>query len=225
MKIASSDAADNGTTPGLGVQSVEIHGLSATGADQDEVLLTNGTTLDKLSAIEEDVKQSSRLAMRLQRLGQRLAPEKKEANLNEIVRSTLELVQSVLKKKNLKLEEKLDPTLDDGPPVYVDAGQIGQVIINLVLNAVDASHARSTITVATKREAERAIVRVTDYGAGIESAIMPELFRPFFTTKERGVGLGLYISKIIVDNHQGTIYVESRPRKGASFWVSLPLAD
>jgi signal transduction histidine kinase len=91
------------------------------------------------------------------------------------------------------------------------------------LNAADASKSRGRLIVETKPQKNNVEINITDFGRGIETKNFSKIFEPFFTTKSDGVGLGLYISKlIVVDNHQGKIDVKSKRGKGTTFSVLLP---
>jgi signal transduction histidine kinase len=102
--------------------------------------------------------------------------------------------------------------------------RIEQVLLNLVLNAAEAMPHGGRLEVRTSRTAEPAGVRisVTDSGRGVAADVLPHLFDPFCTTKPDGLGLGLYISRRIVEEHKGHIEVESRAGEGATFMVWLP---
>jgi two-component system sensor histidine kinase HydH len=100
-----------------------------------------------------------------------------------------------------------------------------QVLWNLLGNAADATAAGGRIAVDLRRAGERALLAVTDSGAGIAAEDLARIFDPFFTTKERGTGLGLAIVHRVVEAHGGRISVQSEPGKGSTFSVSLPLAD
>lgn len=186
----------------------------------------------KIKGVETEILRASELSQRLQRFGQRLAPNKEYTYLNEIVSKIFELLASSLNQRKLKIDLKFDPALDrpktgtskefGGNPVYLDKGQIEQVIINLILNAIDVSRFRGLIVVETKLHTDKVEIRIIDYGDGIKPDVISEIFNPFFTTKPDGVGLGLYISKIIIeDNHQGRIDVKSKG-KGTTFSIFLP---
>jgi signal transduction histidine kinase len=190
--------------------------------------------INKIKAIETEIWRSYELSKRLQRFGQRMTPQKLETYLNEVVTNTLELLESTIKKQKIKLDLKLDSALDKhdiavgkplkGNPIYIDKVQIEQVIINLILNAIEASNPRSRLLVETKFNESTAEIRITDYGKGITSEDLSEIFKPFFTTKQDGVGLGLYICKLIVEeSHQGKMYVTTKPEKGTTFSVQLPI--
>lgn len=184
----------------------------------------------RLATVEQGYLRIDDLARRLQRFTrQGLRPEKSEAFLNEVVRALLVLIADELRCKNLNVDEKLASSLDRpagkgrGHPILIDELQIQQVLINLILNAIAASHERGHLKIETYDRDSRVEVRVTDYGRGIAEEERRRLFEPFFTTKEAGVGLGLFISKIlVVENHQGTIELKSSPGKGTTFSVLLP---
>jgi PAS domain S-box-containing protein len=112
------------------------------------------------------------------------------------------------------------------PPVWGSAGQLRQVFLNLIVNALDVVGPEGCIRIESALEGEHAVVRVRDDGCGILPEHRERLFDPFFTTKPagEGTGLGLYISHQIVRGHGGEITVESTPGQGASFEVRLPLA-
>jgi PAS domain S-box-containing protein len=189
--------------------------------------------LDKIRTIESEILQSYNLSMRLHKFGQHVAHRKVEESVNEIVKNTLELLEITIKRQQIRLELKLDPILDKHKTpsnqetnrnlTFIDKDQIKQVIINLVLNAIDASMPRSRLIIETKSEENHVEINIKDFGKGIESKNLTKIFEPFFTTKPEGVGLGLYISKLIIeDNHQGKIEIKSKPGKGTTFSVMLP---
>ena len=113
------------------------------------------------------------------------------------------------------------------PRIYGSATRVGQVLLNLVLNALqalpDRPIERNEVKLALDERDGRAIVEVADNGIGIESANLAHIFDPFFTTKKKGTGLGLAISKQIIEEMGGQIQVESRPGHGTRFRISWPL--
>lgn len=113
------------------------------------------------------------------------------------------------------------------PPVLVDPGQLEQVVVNLVTNAIDAISGGGKIDVATRLEGAEVVITVTDTGCGIPAALLERIFMPFFTTKEvgRGTGLGLSVSYGIVKGMGGRIDVESEVGKGTRFLIRLPAAS
>jgi len=108
--------------------------------------------------------------------------------------------------------------------VSIDVDQIKQVLVNLITNAIDALPRGGTIEVQALADSDRALIFVKDTGVGIPADLIKRIFDPFFSTKDAGYGIGLALCQKIVENHRGTIDVESAPGKGTTFIVTLPLA-
>lgn len=109
------------------------------------------------------------------------------------------------------------------PHIWADGQQLQQVFRNLIVNAYQAMPEGGTLYITTAREGKYVEVSFRDTGVGIPPAYLERLFEPLFTTKERGTGLGLVISRGIVERHQGTIEVESLVGQGTTFTVRLPI--
>jgi signal transduction histidine kinase len=144
-----------------------------------------------------------------------------ECDLNAGITSTLNIIQGHAKRKQVRLVTDLAPL----PPVTCYPAKINQVIMNLVGNAIDASHDEGEVTIRSRADGANVILEVKDNGTGIPQAIREKIFDPFFTTKPQGegTGLGLSISYGIVHDHGGEIEVESEVGKGALFRVTLPI--
>jgi two-component system NtrC family sensor kinase len=150
-------------------------------------------------------------------------PNLNKEDLNQIVEKMLLLVASASHKKNLGIVKDFHQSL---PPVVLDKEQMKQVFLNILLNAIDATPENGTITVGTKlvkkNGYEDAVqIMVRDTGKGIPKEDLERIFTPFFTTKHQGNGLGLAISHQIVQEHHGSIEVESEESKGTTFCVIL----
>ncbi|OGS01760.1 MAG: hypothetical protein A2V88_12535 [Elusimicrobia bacterium RBG_16_66_12] len=144
-------------------------------------------------------------------------------HLHEPLGRVMDLIESRLRTQKIKLERNVAADL---PGLRGDPGQLEQVFLNLCLNALHAMPAGGTLTVAARAEASGAVlVEVGDTGQGISSANLEHVFRPFFTTKENGSGLGLPLSRQIVMAHDGEIWIESVPGRGTSIFVRLPAAE
>ena len=116
---------------------------------------------------------------------------------------------------------ELDPSL---PPIVADRELLKQVVLNILINAVQAIAARGEIRIRTwQYSASQQAVMIEDNGNGIELAIQKKIFDPFFTTKASGTGLGLALSQRIINAHQGDMHVTSQPCCGAIFTLMLPL--
>ena len=144
-------------------------------------------------------------------------------HLNQVVDRSLRLVQHQLDLASIQVQPVLDPDL---PQVLCDAAQIEQVILALVMNALDAMPQGGNLWIETSfgHEPNQVRIVVRDDGSGIPPEILPRIFEPFLTTKEtgRGVGLGLAISHSILERHNGNIEVQSEAGRGTTFTVTLP---
>jgi signal transduction histidine kinase len=142
--------------------------------------------------------------------------------LNEIVTTVLKETEALGQKSQhpIELVQDLRPL----PKLLLDRAQIHNVLTNLVLNARDALMLGGQIKVETSQRNGWAILGVSDNGCGMSPEfVQRSLFRPFQTTKRRGIGIGMFQAKIIVEAHQGKIEVESFPGKGSVFRVLLPV--
>jgi signal transduction histidine kinase len=122
--------------------------------------------------------------------------------------------------KSMEIVFTKDPTL---PEVEHDSDQFHQVVLNLLLNALQATEDQGKVAVTVKSRGLFAVVEVADNGRGIAPEHLPNIFRPFYTTKGDGTGLGLSLAKRIVEDHHGTIDVTSTVGQGTTFSVLLPL--
>jgi two-component system NtrC family sensor kinase len=159
----------------------------------------------------------------------RIEPE--PADINAIVRATTELAENQALLKGVRF--CLDPA-EGLPARTLDRNQMQSVILNMLINAVDATPPGGHITIATSlalsggTNAQRGIeIHITDTGCGIPPENLPRIFDPFFTTKDvgKGTGLGLSVSLGIVEKHGGTIRVHSRPGQGSTFIIWLPIEE
>ncbi len=145
-----------------------------------------------------------------------------EVDLNPGIESSVNMVQGYARKHGVKVVMELGAL----PPVRCRAARLHQVVVNLLMNAIDACANEGTVTIRTQSDPERAGIafEVADTGCGIDPAIRERIFDPFFTTKPigEGTGLGLSISYGIVQEHDGTIEVQSTPGSGSCFTVRIP---
>ncbi len=146
-------------------------------------------------------------------------------DINTILDGMMLLISTETKKKLITIIKNYAPNL---PPAQIDREQIKQVVLNILLNAIDATSENGKITVKTrsfiKPDGEPYVqIEFTDTGCGIPGEHLEDIFNPFFTTKATGSGLGLSISNQIVQDHKGYIDVESQLEKGSSFFINLPV--
>jgi len=152
-------------------------------------------------------------------------PEKKPADVNELIENTLNFVQYEFRTGNIALHRQLAPNL---PRVWADPNQLQQVFLNIVNNArhaIEDSRREGTLTVVTEVAGDFVRVSFRDTGPGISAANIAKIFNPFFTTKAvgKGTGLGLSVSYGIIQEHGGSIRVESQVGEGATFIIELPI--
>ncbi|GAB6155401.1 hypothetical protein JCM17380_41520 [Desulfosporosinus burensis] len=135
-------------------------------------------------------------------------------NPNELLQETLTLLAPIMKRNSVLLQQELDPSVSW---VYVDSEHIKQVLVNLLLNAVQAlPNQTGKVIVSSVSAAEGVKINIEDNGTGILSENLPRIFDPFFTTKDRGTGLGLAVSSKIIEIHHGHIWVESKVGEGST---------
>lgn len=152
-------------------------------------------------------------------------PNPTKANLNFLATSALEEMKILAKKQGIVLELDLAPL----PDMDLDQEAIKRVLQNLLTNALKFSPPGGKVEVRTRPEGEHAVLEVQDYGPGIPQEAIPQLFQPFVRTVQAvqsvipGTGLGLYVSKILVEAHGGTIVLSSREGKGTTVTVRLPI--
>jgi signal transduction histidine kinase len=186
------------------------------------------STKEFLGIIVEEVDRLNKIVSQFLDYARPYRGDQKPLDANDVVRKTLQLIE----KETQAVRVETSTSLVDGlPPVRADAEQLRQVFLNLALNAVQAMPQGGQLAVSTslrrstRRGAAAAFleVRFRDTGVGIPPQDLRNLFIPFFTTKDKGTGLGLPISQRIIENHGGTIEVRSQPGAGATFTVLLPV--
>ena len=185
----------------------------------------NEDTLSSLTLIESESRRCGEIVKNLLSFARATPLTFEPSDVNAVIQRCVQLVQHQLKLANIELNLNL---ASDLPLVQCDPSQIEQVILSLVMNAIDAMPRGGTLRIASScsfKPAE-AQIQVQDDGVGIPPDVLPNLFEPFFTTKERGhgLGLGLAISRTIVERHLGRIEVQSEPGRGTQFTITLPVS-
>src|SRR5258708_379968 len=188
---------------------------------------TGDATKEFLDIIVEEVNRLNKIVSQFLDYARPYRGEQRPLEVNEVLKKTLQLIA----KERGRSVEIVSRLAEGRPPVRADAEQLLQVFLNLSLNALQAMPQGGQLLLstslrrATRRGAAAAFleVRFRDTGVGIPPGDLRNLFIPFFTTKEKGTGLGLPISQRIIENHGGTIEVRSQPSEGATFTVLLPV--
>jgi len=155
--------------------------------------------------------------------GRQTPPRKTAVDLNEVVENGIGLLEPRLASQKVRCAVLLASGL---PQILADPGQIEQVAVNLIVNAIQAMPDGGDLTVRTYPEAAAVVLSVEDTGVGMPEAVLQQIFVPFFTTKDvgKGTGLGLSVVHGIVTAHGGRIDVESKVGEGSRFRVSFPIA-
>ena len=181
-------------------------------------------TVEYLDMMDEGLTHASGVIEKLLGFARKQQAGMGPVNINESVEAVQRLVAFNLERKKITLEMDLESGL---PLVSADRQLIQEVIMNLMLNAVDAVQENGFIRVATLSRDDEVVLEVKDRGHGIEAAQIDQIFDPFFTTKKagEGTGLGLSISLGIVQAHGGSLEVTSEPGAETTFTISLPAAD
>ncbi len=169
-----------------------------------------------------EIAQINRIVTDLLETARPRAPEMRFSNLNTTVEHAVMLARQQVLSKPIRIDFSPAPGL---PDVEHDSDQLHQVLLNLLLNAVQAIDGSGKVTVEVRHESEFAVVAVNDSGRGIPPEHVQHIFRPFYTTKGNGTGLGLSLSRRIVEQHHGRIDVTSEIGKGTQFQVYLPLKE
>jgi two-component system NtrC family sensor kinase len=164
------------------------------------------------------------IVRRLLDFARRRPPAKRETDLNQLVEHVLHLLERQKALGHVRVVRELASEL---PTVMLDSSQFHQVLVNLVVNAAEATPAGGTITVATAASADGAGIQldVTDTGSGVPPEVRSHIFDPFFTTKTMGTGLGLPVAWGIVQQHGGRLSFVTAPERGTTFTVELPIAS
>ncbi|HPV83071.1 MAG TPA: PAS domain S-box protein [Nitrospira sp.] len=176
-----------------------------------------------LASMEDGLRRVQRIVRQLLDFSQQHNPELALADINQVVNRVLLLTDHLFIPHRVQLETDLAVGM---PELMIDRHMMEQVLMNLVLNAIQAMRNGGVLSIRTTVEDDQCLVRVQDSGCGISTAVLPRIFDPFFTTKNEGegTGLGLSVSLGIVERHGGRIGVESEVGKGTTFTVSIPLS-
>jgi two-component system NtrC family sensor kinase len=183
----------------------------------------NAENISMLDLVESESRRCGEIVKNLMTFARPTSMNREPADLNAIIDRCVRLVQHQLKLKNIELHLQLNPSLGT---IRCDQGQIEQVVLALVINAIDAMNNGGNLSLYTRvlPNSNDIQIEVRDDGMGMPPDVLAKMFEPFFTTKEhgRGLGLGLAISRNIVERHAGKIAVTSEPGHGTSFVITLP---
>jgi len=178
---------------------------------------------EALTDIASDGQRASEVISRIRSLVKKHAPEKTQVDLSDLAREVITLVNHEAQRKQVTVQAQLTDSL---PAVLGDRVQLAQVLINLVMNGIEAMNeveaGRRELTVQTEISATGILTAVSDRGVGIDKSQAEKIFKPFHTTKSGGMGMGLAISRSIIESHGGKLWAEPNPDRGATFKFTLP---
>jgi len=178
---------------------------------------------DAVSRIVRDGNRAGEVIARIRALVQKTDTEKERLDMNQIVQEVVILMQNEAVRKGVAIRMEL---ATDVPPVVGDRVQLQQVILNLVMNGVEAmasvtGRPRELLIRSRQHESDQVLVAVCDSGIGIDRENLDKIFNAFYTTKSQGMGMGLAISRSIVENHGGRLWAAPNDGPGATFQFTL----
>lgn len=178
-----------------------------------------------LDCIVRDAYRASDVIYRIRGLFKEAQPKKERVEINGAIRDVLELTRDELTKNGVSV---LTHFAEPSPTVQADRVQLQQVILNMIINAVEAmssmrEEARELLICTEKEESNGALVAVRDSGPGLDLKSVDRLFEAFYSTKVRGVGIGLTVCRSIIEAHGGRMWAGANEPRGASFQFTLPL--
>ncbi len=185
--------------------------------------LNNKSRIEFMNKVAEETKRIEEIVKNLLDFSKPKEANLKEANINDTIRRSLKFMQNTLNISNIETKLVLNSNI---PPVFIDENQIQQVLVNLILNGVQAMSPGGRLFIETRFVSGKDTVEidVRDTGKGIPKEFLPYIFDPFFSTKEvRGTGLGMWVSYGIIKNHRGNIKVESTVGVGTTVTIELPV--
>jgi signal transduction histidine kinase len=184
-------------------------------------LKKGNATGEEIAGAIEEVDRLDRIVTRLLAFGKPEFEDRRIQDVRPLIERVTHMLEQPAAGKQVRFEVAVPDTRAEA---HVDALQIEQVLINLLLNAIEASPGGSPVQVVARNEPDSVCIEVRDHGPGVPPSIRDHIFDPYFTTKPAGSGLGLAVSREFVDRHGGTLTVESNNGNGAAFVMRLPAA-
>ncbi len=186
-----------------------------------------GRARESIARIISEGSRASEVVKRIRGLSKKTTFQKSTLQLNELIHEVIALLDTELAKNRVRLETALAPDL---PLVFGDRVQLQQVILNLMVNGIEAMtdvvDRPRVISIQSQRSGSSDVqVSIQDCGCGLDSDQAEHLFEAFFTTKPGGIGMGLSISRTILESHGGRLWATTNPDHGATFQFALPVSD
>jgi two-component system sensor kinase FixL len=188
-------------------------------SNQIRSTLANEKDIQKIDMVLQEVERLERLVTDLGDFTKEYRLVKRPSDINSVLKDVLKIMYEIYPPDRYRFVERLSPGTNE---INCDPDKLKQVFINIISNGCEAMADGGTITVSTEKNDSGLEIRITDEGVGIPEKDLNHIFEPFYTTRERGSGLGLSISYKIIEAHDGEISAESSPGRGASFIIRLP---
>ena len=176
--------------------------------------------LNRVCLLQKEIQRLEEVLSDFLRFAKGGSPELLEQDINQVVDEVIDFIAPEAKKNNIEVMRNYAPNL---PIVKLDTGLMKQAILNLIINAQQAMPQGGRLSVSTSLKERRVHVEVADTGMGIPKPHLDKIFQAYYSTKKKGTGLGLPTAKRIVEEHGGSISVESKEGHGSSFVIQLPL--
>lgn len=215
-RLASLGRAFSGLAHDLKTPLIAIGGLSRI---VQKKLEENNPCRNKLDVIIRETRRLEEMVKEMLDFSKPLELHRSKEDIRKVITQCADLVSDLAQQRKVNIRNQFSPTL---PLISFDASRIKQALINLLINAIDASPGGETVTVSSYLKQKGLIIEVTDNGSGIPIHKKEEIFLPFFTTKGNGTGLGLPITKKIVEAHHGYVEVLGNREKGVTVRLVIP---
>ncbi len=183
------------------------------------------SSMEHINAIEMAIDDGAAMVARLNSMGRKNADDRQFVDFNNMVEDTVLMTRPKWDHEQKRRGRYIKIRTELGTPksVYINPSDFREVLTNLIFNAVDAMPGGGEITITTQDMGESIQCSVADTGIGLDPEIKDRIFDPFFTTKGQGTGIGLSVSYAIIENHGGSITVDSIPGEGTTFTITLPV--
>ncbi len=215
-KLAAMERLTSGITSEIGNPLTSVFSFVRVLMDMEE----NEFKKETLETIFFHMNRISDIMKQLSGFSKMMPLELKPCRINSIIENSLSLIQYDTRIQGITIVKNLAPNV---PMLTTDANRLSQVIVNIVLNAADAMPEGGTLTIRSMTADNNIVVTFEDTGVGISKEALSRIFEPFYTTKKNGTGLGLAVSRNIIENLRGSLTAESEVNKGSTFAITLPV--
>jgi two-component system sensor histidine kinase DctS len=173
---------------------------------------------------QEQAQRAGRIIRRIYEFVRRHEPKSEDCDIDTLLNDLLTLIEADARRQHVRLVRKTSAIL---PILQADRVLLGQAILNLMKNGIesmrDTQKEQRSLTISSCLTDQHVVLSFADHGSGISSEDTDQLFQPFYTTKNEGLGVGLNICRSVVEAHQGRLWFESNPEGGTIFFITLPV--